>query len=392
MSIKRALFSFLVGTVALMIPGALRAEVIAKSIATVNGDAIYSSEFDNNYEALLDQQKRNSSNEPLPPDWKTNSKKLLLDQMIEEKLLIQEANKRKIVVPKRQLEEGILQVKNRFKNLPPGTKPSKEDYERELTPQEKKDFYEELKTQNITEKEFEDKINDQMKVLRLTEEEIRGKVAIPVKDDKGGEGNDAEPKELTPEYDKEAQALYVEIEKKFNQKDFKPNPDDETDQIVEVLKGKLGESVHARHILIKSARTDDFKKRQAALAKAQEIKKELDKGADFVDLANQKSEGPSSKNGGDLGFFTHGQMTPEFEKAAFALPVGGISDVVETEFGYHIIQVDEKKAAKRLRYDDVKLDLGSYIYQKRMKQRYDQFVAELRKKADVKILVDPEKG
>ncbi len=205
----------------------------------------------------------------------------------------------------------------------------------------------------------------------------------------------AEQKELTPEYDKAARDLYVEIEKKFNDKDFKADPENETDQIVEVLKSKLGEAVHARHILVRSARDDDFKKRQAALEKAKSIKKELDGGADFIELAKKESDGPGAKNGGDLGFFTRGQMTPEFEKTAFSLPVGGISDPIETEFGYHIIMVEEKRAAKRLRYDDVKLDLANYLFQKKMHDRYEEFVADLRKKADVKILIDldkPDKG
>jgi parvulin-like peptidyl-prolyl isomerase len=368
----------------------LHAEVVGKSIATVNGEAIYLSEFENNFDSLVDQQKKMTAGE-LTDEWKKNNKKLLLDQMIEEKLVLQEANKRKIVVPKRQLEDGIQRVKNNFKALAPNVKPSKEEYERPLTPAENKDFLEELKRQGLTEKEFETKIEDQLKVMRLTEEEIRSKVPSPVKDD----GSDSEQKELTPEYEKAAKILYAEIEKKFNDKDFKANPDNETDQIVEVLKSKLGEAVHARHILIRSPRSEDFSKRQAALAKAKAIKKQLDGGADFIELAKAKSDGPGAKNGGDLGFFTRGQMTPEFEKAAFSLPVGGISDPIETEFGYHIIMVEEKRAAKRLRYDDVKLDLANYLFQKKMHDRYEDFVADLRKKADVKILIDldkPEKG
>ena len=387
---KRSLLVFL--SLPLVFYGifSLQAEVVGKSIATVNGEAIYLSEFENNFDSLVEQQKKTTSGD-LTESWKKNNRKLLLDQMIEEKLVLQEANRRKVVVPKRQLEDGILRVKNNFKALAPNSKPTKEEYERPLTVDENKDFLEELKRQGLTEKEFESKIDDQLKVMRLTEEEIRGKVPAPVKDD----GTDSEKKELTPDYDKAARALYIEIEKKFNDKYFKADPDNETDQIVEVLKSKLGEAVHARHILIRSARDEDFKKRQTALEKAKSIKKELDEGADFIELAKKESDGPGAKSGGDLGFFTRGQMTPEFEKAAFSLPVGGISDPIETEFGYHIIMVEEKRAAKRLRYDDVKLDLANYLFQKKMHDRYEEFVADLRKKADVKVLIDldkPDKG
>jgi parvulin-like peptidyl-prolyl isomerase len=105
-------------------------------------------------------------------------------------------------------------------------------------------------------------------------------------------------------------------------------------------------------------------------------------------LAKRKSEGPGAATGGDLGFFTRGQMVPEFDKAAFDLPVGGTSDVIETKFGYHLLRVEEKRAAQKLRYDDIKMDLANYLYQRRGQERYDEFVKELRKKADVKILHD----
>jgi parvulin-like peptidyl-prolyl isomerase len=310
--------------------------------------------------------------------------------MVEEKLLLQEATRKGIKVPKRQLEEGVMQVKNRFKILTPGAKPSKEDYERELTAQERTEFEKELKKQGITEKEFTTKIDDQLKVMRLTEDAVRGTIPPPFKDDRPVSGEDSE-RELSPVYEKEAKALYDEIEKRFNKKDFKPTPDDDIDEMTALLRQKLGESVHARHILVKSPRTDDMKKRAAARAKAVDYKKQLDGGADFVELAKKSSDGPSAKTGGDLGFFTRGQMVSDFEKVAFSLPVGGISDVVETEFGFHIIQVEEKKAAKRLRYDDIKMDLAGYLYQKKSKDAYEKFIADLRKKADIKILVDLDK-
>jgi parvulin-like peptidyl-prolyl isomerase len=362
------------------------AEVVGKSIATINGEAIFLNEFEGNWQAFLEQQQRVSS-APVTEAWTRDSKAALLDQMIEEKLLLPEANKRKSVVPTRQLEEGIQQVKNRFKNVPPGQRPTKEDYERTLTPQENAEFLKELKSQELTEKEFEEKIGDQLKVVRLTEEEIRGKVGSPFKDEKPGE----EPRELAPEYDKEARALFEKIEAKFNDKNFKPNPENDVDQMVEVLKSRLGEAVKARHILIRAGKKDDAKKRQAALEKAKSLKKQIDGGADFEELARKNSDDSSAKTGGDLGYFSRGQMVPTFENAAFALPVGGVSDVVETPFGYHIIKVEEKRAARKLRYDDVKMDLAGYVYQKKMRDRFEQFVADLRKKADVKILIDLNK-
>ncbi len=89
----------------------------------------------------------------------------------------------------------------------------------------------------------------------------------------------------------------------------------------------------------------------SALKKINEIKAKLalvpeaEKAAKFAEIAKEKSDCPSGSKGGDLGFFTHGQMVKEFDAAAFALPVGKISDVVKTDFGYHLILVTDKKAA-----------------------------------------------
>jgi len=84
---------------------------------------------------------------------------------------------------------------------------------------------------------------------------------------------------------------------------------------------------------------------EEALAKATEIKKKLDGGADFATLAKAESDDTGSgANGGDLGTFKHGQMVPAFETAAFALPAGKVSEPVKTQFGYHLIKMDSKEA------------------------------------------------
>lgn len=90
-------------------------------------------------------------------------------------------------------------------------------------------------------------------------------------------------------------------------------------------------SVKASHILVKDE------------AAAVQIKKDIDNGGDFADYAKKYSMCPSKENGGDLGYFTHGQMVKSFESAAFALPVGAVSEPVQTQFGWHIIKVTDKK-------------------------------------------------
>lgn len=107
----------------------------------------------------------------------------------------------------------------------------------------------------------------------------------------------------------------------------------EDNEIEEFHKANLDNfiEVKARHILVKTEE------------EAKEIIEELKNGRDFIELAKEKSTGPSGPDGGDLGYFGKGRMVPEFEKAAFALEPGEISDVVQTSFGYHVIKVEDKR-------------------------------------------------
>jgi peptidyl-prolyl cis-trans isomerase C len=103
----------------------------------------------------------------------------------------------------------------------------------------------------------------------------------------------------------------------------------------------MSEQVRASHILLMYAgsdRSSNDRSKEDAVALIGELKTKIDGGADFAQLAQQHSDCPSGKQGGDLGAFGRGQMVGPFENAAFGLPVGGISDVVETQFGYHIIK------------------------------------------------------
>ncbi|MDE2064042.1 MAG: peptidylprolyl isomerase [Bradyrhizobium sp.] len=128
------------------------------------------------------------------------------------------------------------------------------------------------------------------------------------------------------------------------------------------------QEVHARHILVE---TED---------EAKAIEAELKKGADFATLAKAKSKDPGgASDGGDLGFFTKDQMVPEFSAVAFSLEPGKISDPVKTQFGWHIIKVEEKRNRKAPDFAQVKPQIENYVTRKAQAE----YVAKLREGAKI---------
>jgi peptidyl-prolyl cis-trans isomerase C len=135
---------------------------------------------------------------------------------------------------------------------------------------------------------------------------------------------------------------------------------------------KPEEEIHARHILV------------ATEAEAKEVKARLLKGEDFATVAKEKSKDPSAE-GGDLGFFGRGQMLKPFEDAAFALKQGEISDPVQTQFGWHIIKVEEKRTRPPPTFDQVKDTITGQLTAQKAKQT----LKDLHDAAKIEI-VDPE--
>ncbi len=133
------------------------------------------------------------------------------------------------------------------------------------------------------------------------------------------------------------------------------------------------EQVRARHILVES------------VEEAEEILKQLNNGADFIELAKEKSTCPSASQGGDLGYFTKGQMVAEFEDSAFALGVGEISPVVETQFGYHIIKLLDKKPETAISLEDATKDIEEKLKLEKQNAAFVDYLDMLREKADIKI-------
>lgn len=141
-------------------------------------------------------------------------------------------------------------------------------------------------------------------------------------------------------------------------------------------KFKEPEKVNISHILVDNE------------AEAKDILSKLKGGADFAALAKEKSKDASKDKGGELGLIAKGQTVPEFEQAAFALQSGQISDVVKTQFGYHIIKVTEKQPEKMMAYDEIKDQLKQMMLSGKQKERFDMLLKDLKDKNKVVIYKD----
>jgi peptidyl-prolyl cis-trans isomerase C len=158
----------------------------------------------------------------------------------------------------------------------------------------------------------------------------------------------------------------VKIQESVDEAEAKKIYDEKIGQV------KPEQEIHARHILV------------ATPEEAKEIADRLKKGEDFAALAKEKSKDANAE-GGDLGWFAHGQMVKPFEDAAFALEVGQVSEPVQTQFGWHIIKVEEKRDQPLPSFDQVKEAIIAQLVQ----AKAQEVVTSLRDKAKIEV-VDPE--
>lgn len=262
---------------------------------------------------------------PIPADQRDRIYRGVLDQLVGYKLLVQEAKARKVVVADADVDARIAEVKKQF--------PS-EDL-----------FMQTLIDRKMTLDQIKSDARRDLSIARLIEAEISPRVAL-----KPGQAEDF----------------------------YKNNPDRFTEP----------ERVRASHILIAAAENADAAAKAQAKAKAEQILKDLKAGKDFATLARQHSQDPGSAvNGGDLGVFPLGQMVGPFNDAAFSLKPGATSDLVETQFGYHIIRVAEKHPGRTVPLEEVRPRLEEFLKHQNRESETESFVKALRAKGKVEILV-----
>lgn len=326
MTFPQTLKKFLTGSLiaALIVPCAAFADDTAApknpvNIAEVNGKKIAYKDFERKLDIFIQQITRGQAGQ-LPDALMDKARNKVMEQMVAEELLYQESIKRKF-----KLDDGF--VDNELKSLK-GRFASDEQYRNTL------------KRMEMTEDQLKEDIARQGIIRKLIEKDVISQISITKED---------------------AQKYFETNTAKFHQP----------------------ERVRAQHILIKVDPGADDKTKAEALKKLKDIQKKVLAGEDFGKLAKENSEGPSNVREGDLGYFTRGRMVKSFEEAAFKLAPNEVSDIVETQFGYHLIKVLDHQPEKDPSFDDVEPQIMATLRNEKIQQEMEPYIENLRAKAKI---------
>ncbi|MEA3454517.1 MAG: peptidyl-prolyl cis-trans isomerase [Candidatus Caldatribacteriota bacterium] len=154
--------------------------------------------------------------------------------------------------------------------------------------------------------------------------------------------------------------------------------DEEVEKYYETNKDNFTEKeqAHLFNILVKTEE------------EAQDILKQLNAGEDFSEIAKTKSTGPSATQGGDMGFISKGAIIPEIDKAVFALEIGELTDIIKSDYGFHILKVTEKKPESTKSLEEAKEDIIQTLLPEKQKKAFENFLEELKGKTEIEINED----
>jgi len=252
-------------------------------------------------------------------------KKQVLESLIAQELILQESIKKGIKIEDKTINEELAKMKQNYPN--------------------EEAFNTALKNSNLSEENLKSDLHKKIVIQKYIKNEFELSTDIS---------------------DKEIKAFYDSHPESFT----KP------------------EQVRARHILIKIDPNTGETQKKEAKQKLAAVQARLKKGDDFADLAKEFSEDTSKSQGGDLGLFRKGQMVKPFEEVAFNLPVGQVSDIVETQFGYHLIKVEEKIPGSLVKFDEIKEKLKMYLKQQQTGAKVQAHIAQLKEKAKIERFLD----
>jgi len=284
----------------------------AQVVAKVNNEEILQSDVDFVFDTfVLPQFQAQNPNQEFPAEQKTQVQKNILDQLVLQHLLLQEAAKVGITVT----DEVVNQRYEAFKAQRP----------------------------DVPEEQVKPFIKNELVIQQTLEQEVISKITVS---------------------DEEMQQYYEEKKAQF----------------------KEPEQVQASHILVQVAPEATQEDKDAAKTKIDAVLAQVKEGKDFAELAKANSDCPSKEQGGDLGFFARGMMVKPFEDAAFALNEGDVSEVVETQFGYHIIKLTGKKAERDVPFDEVKEQLQKGLLQQKRNTEVMSWINAIKAQAQIEMI------
>lgn len=256
----------------------------------------------------------------MTPEQMADMRNRITESLIEQEVLIQESTAQNISVDQAEIDGELQKFKQQFPN--------------------EEAFSTQMAAMGYTEDSLKKEIRRSKAIQQLIEQKIVAEIAVP----------------------EEEMAAYYEA-----------NPE----------KFETPERVRARHILVRLNPEMEDAEKEAARKKIEAVKEKLSSGEDFEKLASENSDCPSSKNGGDLDYFARGQMVKPFEDAAFAMNPDEISDIVETQFGYHIIKVEDKEAAATLSFEEAREGLAEQLKGEKARTAVKDYIERLKEKASI---------
>lgn len=339
------------------------------TVAVVNGQPILLSEFQKEAATSLDYWGKTNPAALADPVNVRKIRESVLEELITRELLVQQAEREKMRVRPRELDNAVEEIRARFKK-DEATGAPLDDAAAE------KAFNDQLKAEGIDYGQFRDRLTRQIMAKKTIDENVKAKVAPPTEAD--------------------ARAYFEKIKAYIASKSTDtPAGMDEDDgqalrEAANQVKALSSERVRVQRILIRLSPGASENERKRALKTAQEIKKRLDQGEDFAKVAKEESEDPeSAARGGDIGYVLHGVASPELDKAAFSMEVGQNSDPILTEIGYNVIRVTEKRAAQAPDFEQFKDDLMNFLGNVAMHKKLESYVKSLRDNAVIERHLPP---
>lgn len=305
-----------------LVPQIAETEIVERIVAVVNEEIITLSEVRAISIPYLKKMEKQYSAK-YGEEEIVDTEKRIVDQLIDEKLVTQEADRLEIEVTPKELEMAVKEVKERS----------------QLTDAQ---FEQALAEDGMTLENYKKELTNQMKKMRVMDQEVRAKVQVS-------------KKEVDEYYEK-------------HKSEFNAPPEVRLQQILLIVPPEATES-----------EIDQVRK------KADQIRERINEGENFTEMVKLYSQDVTAAAGGDMGVFLQGELFPTLDEAAFSLQVGEVSGVIQSPRGFHILKLLEKTDRKKMTEEERSEEIDDIIYNQKVEERFQKWIKELREKSYVQI-------